>query len=59
MRKFPVVYMRGGTSKGCLFHREDLPENPKAWNEIFLQVMGNPDPKQVPGTAARRSSSLL
>lgn len=25
MRKFNVVYMRGGTSKGCIFHKEDLP----------------------------------
>lgn len=25
MRKFKTVYMRGGTSKGCMFLREDLP----------------------------------
>lgn len=57
MRKFPVVYMRGGTSKGCLFHREDLPEDPKAWDEIFLQVMGNPDPKQMDGMGGTVSSN--
>lgn len=57
MRKFPVVYMRGGTSKGCLFHREDLPEDSKEWDEIFLQVMGNPDPKQMDGMGGTVSSN--
>ena len=57
MRKFPVVYMRGGTSKGCLFHREDLPEDSKEWDEIFLQVMGNPDPKQMDGMGGTGSSN--
>lgn len=57
MRKFPVVYMRGGTSKGCLFHREDLPADPKEWDEIFLQVMGNPDPKQMDGMGGTVSSN--
>ena len=57
MRKFNVVYMRGGTSKGCLFHRENLPEDPKDWDEIFLQVMGNPDPKQMDGLGGTVSSN--
>ena len=57
MRKYPVVYMRGGTSKGCLFHREDLPEDSKEWDEIFLQVMGNPDPKQMDGMGGTVSSN--
>ena len=30
VRKFPCVYMRGGTSKAVFFHKEDLPEEPKA-----------------------------
>ena len=29
VRKFPCVYMRGGTSKAVFFHKEDLPEEPK------------------------------
>lgn len=57
MRKFNVVYMRGGTSKGCLFHREDLPADPKEWDSIFLQVMGNPDPKQIDGLGGTVSSN--
>ncbi|MCH3949911.1 MAG: PrpF protein [Acidaminococcus sp.] len=57
MRKFRTVYMRGGTSKGCLFHREDLPTDPKEWDSIFLQVMGNPDPKQMDGMGGTVSSN--
>ena len=57
MRKFNVVYMRGGTSKGCLFHREDLPADPKEWDSIFLQVMGNPEPKQIDGLGGTVSSN--
>jgi 2-methylaconitate cis-trans-isomerase PrpF len=57
MRKFRTVYMRGGTSKGCLFHREDLPADPKEWDSIFLQVMGNPDPKQMDGMGGTVSSN--
>lgn len=49
--------MRGGTSKGCVFHREDLPEDPGQWDEIFLQVMGNPDPKQIDGLGGTVSSN--
>ncbi len=57
MRKFKTVFMRGGTSKGCMFHREDLPEDPGQWDEIFLQVMGNPDPKQIDGLGGTVSSN--
>ena len=57
MRKIKTVYMRGGTSKGCLFHREDLPENPAEWDSIFLQAMGNPDPKQIDGMGGTVSSN--
>lgn len=57
MRKIKTVYMRGGTSKGCLFHREDLPKNPAEWDSIFLQAMGNPDPKQIDGMGGTVSSN--
>lgn len=57
MRKFKTVFMRGGTSKGCMFRREDLPENQKEWDNIFLQCMGNPDPKQIDGLGGTVSSN--
>ena len=55
MRKFKTVFMRGGTSKGCMFHKTDLPENREEWDSIFLQAMGNPDPKQIDGLGGSQS----
>lgn len=49
--------MRGGTSKGCLFHKEDLPEDRSEWDSIFLQAMGSPDPKQIDGMGGTVSSN--
>lgn len=57
MRKFKTVFMRGGTSKGCMFLKEDLPENREEWNSIFLQAMGDPDPKQIDGLGGTVSSN--
>ncbi len=57
MRKFKTVFMRGGTSKGCMFLREDLPADEAEWDDIFLQVMGTPDPKQVDGMGGCASSN--
>lgn len=57
MRKFKTVFMRGGTSKGCMFRKEDLPENRDEWDNIFLQCMGDPDPKQIDGLGDTVSSN--
>ncbi len=57
MRKFQTVFMRGGTSKGCMFLKEDLPENREEWDSIFLQTMGSPDPKQIDGMGGTVSSN--
>lgn len=57
MRTFKTVFMRGGTSKGCMFHKEDLPENREEWDSIFLQAMGDPDPKQIDGMGGTVSSN--
>ena len=53
-----AVFMRGGTSKAVMFRREDLPPDPKQWDEIFLQVMGSPDPngRQLDGMGGGLSS---
>lgn len=55
--KIPCVYMRGGTSKGCLFLKKDLPEDRSQWDETFLKVMGGPDPKQIDGLGGTVSSN--
>lgn len=57
MRKFKTVFMRGGTSKGCMFLKEDLPADQSGWDHIFLQVMGSPDPKQIDGMGGCVSSN--
>lgn len=55
--KIPCVYMRGGTSKGVLFHERDLPQDQSQWPEIFRKVMGSPDVKQIDGMGGTVSST--
>ena len=55
--KIPCVVMRGGTSRGLFFRREDLPEDQGAWAQLFCTAMGTPDPKQVDGLGGGTSST--
>lgn len=57
MKKYPCVYMRGGTSKAVFFHEKDLPEDKNTWDEIFMKVMGTPDVKQIDGMGGTVSST--
>lgn len=57
MKKYPCVYMRGGTSKAVFFHEKDLPEDRNLWDDIFLKVMGTPDVKQIDGMGGTVSST--
>ena len=43
------MWMRGGTSKGGYFLKEDLPGDPAARDAFLLGVMGSPDPRQIDG----------
>ena len=45
----PVMWMRGGTSKGGFFLAEDLPADRDARDALLLRVMGSPDPRQIDG----------
>ena len=45
----PVMWMRGGTSKGAYFVAEDLPSEPTARDALLLRIMGSPDPNQIDG----------
>lgn len=56
-KKYPCVYMRGGTSKGVFFHEKDLPGDKAVWPELFLKVMGSPDSKQIDGMGGTVSST--
>jgi len=46
--KIPATYIRGGTSKGVFFRRQDLPERcqvpGEARDRLFMRVIGSPDP---------------
>jgi len=61
--KIPATYMRGGTSKGVFFKRDDLPasaRDPGPARDAFLQrVIGSPDPyaKQIDGMGGATSST--
>lgn len=44
--KIPAVFIRGGTSKGVFFNEADLPKSQQARDDLFLQVIGSPDPYQ-------------
>lgn len=47
----------GAPAKAGMFHKEDLPEDRKEWDNIFLQCMGDPDPKQIDGLGGTVSSN--
>lgn len=47
--KIPCVLMRGGTSRGPLFHARDLPADPALRDRVLLRLMGSPDAKQIDG----------
>ncbi|PHR61887.1 MAG: 4-oxalomesaconate tautomerase [Robiginitomaculum sp.] len=43
------MWMRGGTSKGGFFLKDDLPADETARNTFLLKVMGSPDLRQIDG----------
>lgn len=45
----PAVVMRGGTSKGLYFLKEDLPAPDSARDRVLLAMMGSPDARQIDG----------
>ncbi|RYD15321.1 MAG: 2-methylaconitate cis-trans isomerase PrpF [Lysobacteraceae bacterium] len=61
--RIPATYMRGGTSKGVFFRRDDLPEAARvpgpARDALLLRVIGSPDPygKQTDGMGGATSST--
>ncbi len=43
------MWMRGGTSKGGYFLKNDLPPDPVQRDAFLLRAMGSPDPRQIDG----------
>jgi len=55
----PAVYMRGGTSKGVFFGRDDLPSDHARRDAVLLRAIGSPDPygKHTDGMGGATSST--
>jgi 4-oxalomesaconate tautomerase len=47
--EIPCTMMRGGTSKGLFFLREDLPVDVNTRDRVLLAAMGSPDVRQIDG----------
>lgn len=45
----PCTVMRGGTSKGLYFRRDELPADTALRDAVLLAAMGSPDPRQIDG----------
>ena len=45
----PCAVMRGGTSKGLVFRRDDLPADDAVRDAVLLAAMGSPDPREIDG----------
>ena len=43
-RAIPAVFVRGGTSKGLVFHAADLPTDRTERDRLLLVALGSPDP---------------
>jgi 4-oxalomesaconate tautomerase len=44
-----AMWMRGGTSKGGYFLKDELPADPARRDALLLRIMGSPDPRQIDG----------
>jgi len=49
LRAIPAMMMRGGTSKGMYFLKDDLPSDVATRDKLLLGVMGSPDARQIDG----------
>ncbi|MED1954713.1 2-methylaconitate cis-trans isomerase PrpF family protein [Brevibacillus centrosporus] len=47
--KVRATIMRGGTSKGIILRKYDLPADAKARDEMILRIFGSPDHSQIDG----------
>ena len=49
MKSARCMWMRGGTSKGGYFLKDDLPTDIATRDAFLLSIMGSPDPRQIDG----------
>ena len=51
----PCTIYRGGTSRGLIFKKKDLPSNPVRRNKIFIEAMDAYNPSQINGLGGTTS----
>ena len=51
-RAIPFLHMRGGTSKGPVFHKKDLPEDEKILSKVLIAAVGSGPPLNIDGIGA-------
>lgn len=49
MKRIYGIVMRGGTSKGVYFHKNDLPSDPALRDKVILDIYGSPDVTEIDG----------
>ena len=54
-RAIPFLHMRGGTSKGPVFHKTDLPADEKTLAEVLIAAVGSGHPLNIDGIGAGNS----
>jgi 2-methylaconitate cis-trans-isomerase PrpF len=57
LHKIPTVIMRGGTSKGLILRRSDLPAEPRLRDGVILRIYGSPDNSQIDGLGGGTSTT--
>lgn len=57
LHKIPTVIMRGGTSKGLILRRSDLPADPALRDGAILRIYGSPDNSQIDGLGGGTSTT--
>src|SRR5919206_2351426 len=57
LHKIPTVIMRGGTSKGLILRRSDLPADPALRDGVILRIYGSPDNSQIDGLGGGTSTT--
>ena len=51
----PFIHMRGGTSKGPVFNKKDLPQDEKTLGEVLIAAVGSGHPLNIDGIGAGNS----
>jgi 2-methylaconitate cis-trans-isomerase PrpF len=57
LHKIPTVIMRGGTSKGLILRRSDLPADEVLRDGVILRIYGSPDNSQIDGLGGGTSTT--